>query len=145
MPAGVSNYGSEAWLGMLFGITDLPTEYYVALCNDEPGADMDGDVISDLEPDSGMGYARVLYGIGNSYWYADSGFVTNVSTINFPMATDEWGFFNHFALMSDPDEGEIYAWGEFLNPQYIVAGTTMAIPQGGLVVTLSSLDNSIVP
>lgn len=142
MSAGVSDYGAGAWLASLFGVTGPITDYWLALCSDEPSSDMDGDVLGDLEP-AGGGYARVRYGTGPALWAADSNFLTNLVDVDFGVPTDDWGDVSHFALCTDPTGGDLYAWGEFLNPQYVEAANQMLIPAGALVLALTTLDDSI--
>jgi hypothetical protein len=142
MPSGVSDYGSGALLSALVGITAPITRYWVALCTDEPGPGMDGDVLGDLEPDD-TAYARMLYGTGNALWSAQDGYVTTLADLTFPTPTVDWATVTHYALCTAPTSGELIAWGEFLEPQYVAAGLIVTIPAGGIVIALDQLDDPI--
>ncbi len=144
MPAGVADYGASAWLSAIFGLTEPPAEYWLALCNSEPGAQMDGDILGDLEPD-GAGYERVQYGIGSGYWAVESGRITNVQPISFPTPLEDWDYVSHFALLDAATSGDIYAWGEFINSQTVQANQNILIPQGGVVIAIQSYASSITP
>jgi hypothetical protein len=144
MPSGVSDYGATTWLSALFGVVPLPTLYYIALCSDEPGDAQDGSMLASLEPDDGIGYARVAYPSGASSWALNGAYLTNTLPVAYPTPTDDWGYLNHFALCTDATAGQIFAWGEILNPQYVADTVGMLIPPGALVLGLQSLDNSIV-
>ena len=144
MPAGVADFGSETWLEMVFGITPLATNYYIALLSDEASEGMDGDMISDLEPWAlDPTYARQTYGVGSSNWATNDGFITNINEIDFPIPQADWEYITHFAIVDAPTSGNLFAWGEFLNPQYVSSSVQMIIPAGGIVITLFPLDNSI--
>lgn len=143
MPAGVADYGASTWLGVLFGLAKAPTLYWLALCTDQPGTAMDGDVLADLEP-ADKAYRRVRYGIGADYWAVNGNFVTNTDEIAFGVPTADWGYLNHFALCTASSGGDLYAWGEFISPAYVATDVQAVVPVGGLVVALSSLDPSIV-
>lgn len=142
MPSGVSDYGSSTWLAALFGVIPLPTRYYVALCTDEPGAAMDGDLLADLEPDD-FAYQRQEYSPGVDTWAPNGPYLTNLNQVVFGAPNVDWGYLSHFALCTDLESGQVFAWGELLNPQYVTATIGVLIPVGGLVLGLHALDNTI--
>lgn len=142
MASGVSDYGAETWLSALFGVVALPTGYYIALCLDEAGAAMDGDMLADLEP-TDTAYARQPYGTGVDEWGANGPYLTNLLDIEFPTPVEDWGYLTHFALCDSVTSGQLYAWGEMFNPQYVSTDIGMLIPPGGLVLGLQALDNTI--
>jgi hypothetical protein len=142
MPSGVSDFGATAWLAALFAVSEPITGYYLALCSDEPGAGMDGDLLADLEPVDSS-YHRVGYGVGADNWGANGNYLTNSLDIDFGLPSEDWGDISHYALCTAISSGELYAWGEFLNPQFVQADYQLLIPAGALVLTLSALDNLI--
>ena len=142
MPSGVGSYGAGAWLSALFGVTPAITSYWLALCSDEPGADMDGDILADLEP-TDVAYHRQPYGTGAALWGANGNYLTTSVEIDFGLPLIDWGDLSHFALLTARTSGSLYAWGEFLNPQFVPANYQVVLPPGSLVLTLSALDNSI--
>lgn len=143
MPSGVSDFGAEAWLSSLFGIDAPIASYYIALASGEPGPAADGTILAALEPDVGTGYARQLYAADGAHWAANGAYLTNTVEIPFPLPLAAWGRLTHYVLADSLVDGEIYAWGAFTNPQNVVGGYSISIPVGGVVLSLSSLENSI--
>lgn len=142
MPSGVSDFGSATWLSALFGVVPLPEQYHVALCTREPGSLMDGTMLAALEPTSGS-YLRRPYPTGAAAWAANGPYLTNLQALAFPTPGDDWGYLTHFALCTAADGGQLYAWGQFFNPQFVSRSIGMFIPPGGMVLGLHALDNSI--
>lgn len=142
MPSGVSDYGSATWLSALFGVTALPAAYYVALCQAEPGAAMDGDILATIEPVD-PAYARQPYPPGPTAWTANGPYLTNVQAITYSTPTAAWGYLTHFALCTQPSFGQVFAWGGLLNSQFVDPGVGILIPAGALVLGLHSLENTI--
>lgn len=143
MPSGVSDFGAGAWLSALFGVTAPITSYYIALASDEPGPAADGTILAALEPPPGTGYARQLYAADNTHWAGNGAYLTNLIEIDFPFPTADWGRLTHYVLADSLVDGQIYAWGAFTNPQNVTAGYAISLPVGGVVLSLSSLENSI--
>lgn len=142
MPDGISDFGAGAWLSALFGVTADITGYYVALCNAEPGVASDGTILADLEPVDGA-YARQAYGVGALNWAVNGNYLVSLAEIGFGFPTIDWGLITHYAMLTDDVDGDLYAWGEFANPEYVTAGYEFTIPEGGVVLSLASQDNSI--
>lgn len=142
MPSGVSDFGSSTWLAALFGVTPIPAEYFIALCTDEPGSAMDGDILTDLEPVDAA-YQRQPYWPGSLSWESNGPYLTNLKPISFPLPSVDWGYLTHYAVCSAATSGQLYAWGEIVNAQFVTATIGMQIPAGGLVLGLHALDNSI--
>lgn len=141
MPSGVTDYGATQWAQVITGAISLPSSYWIALCDEEPGTDMDGTVLADLEPVGG--YGRVQYLTGPTYWDNNGQYVTNLNTISFGIPTADWGMITHFALCDASSGGDLYAFGEFMNPQDVTTQTSFTIPQGGIILALYSLQPSI--
>jgi hypothetical protein len=142
MGSGVTDYGSPTWLGALFGVIPVPSGYYVALCVAEPGVAMDGAVLGDLEPDD-TAYHRQFIALGSTRWGVSDSYITTLVDVDFGLASADWGQITHYALCSAPSGGNIFAWGEFLNPPTIQSGYQATIPAGGIVVALSALEAPI--
>ena len=156
MASGVSDRGAGLWLSALFCITDPIAGYWVGLCAGDPGAAADGDVVLTLEPGADdddrrtCGYTRRWIPAGPDAWAADDAYLTNLVEIAFPLPATDWGYLSHYALLDTPsdfsdtpDGGQLYAWGAFANPQTVTTSTAMTIPVGGLVLSLSSVEDSI--
>lgn len=143
MGAGVGDFGAATWLAALFGVSPLPTQYWVALASDEPDPQGDGDTLVALEPDPTLGYARQPYGTGTDNWVVDGVMLTNTNDITFGVPSDDWGPVNHFVLCDDPSSGDLYGWGLLSDPLNILAGAPVILPAGGLVVAITSVLASI--
>ena len=139
---GVGDFGAATWLDIIFGVAPAPAGYWLALLGSEPGPSMDSDLVSDLEP-TDSGYGRVFIPADATHWASSNGFITTLQDVDFGSASSDWGEVSYFALLSGASSGDLYAWGDFLNPQYVEAGYQMIVPAGGIVATLSTLDTSI--
>jgi len=147
MSSGVTDFGTGAWLGALFGVDPDITGYFIALCSEEPGRDTDGTILAAIEPVD-PSYVRQAYGTGGANWGLNDTYLTTLNDIDFGVPSVDWGSITHYALCtndnSDPlDLGDVYAFGEFLNPQYVSAAVDMTIPAGGVVIAMASLENAI--
>lgn len=142
MASGVTDFGATAWLAALFGVDPDITGYYVALCTDEPGTDSDGTALADIEPVD-VAYSREAYGTGGANWGTNGPYITTLLDIDFGIPTVDWGQISHFALCTAATAGDVYAFGEFLSPQQVTADFDFVIPAGGVVISLTALQNSI--
>lgn len=142
MPSGVSDYGSRTWLSGLFGIVPVPSQYFVALCTHQPGTAMDGNMLAGLEPGD-VAYERQQYPSGAASWTPNGPYVTNSQGLVFPTPSVDWGYLNHFALCTAVHSGQIFAWGEIFNPQFVTNTIGVLMPPGSLVLGLHALDNTI--
>lgn len=142
MPSGVADYGATTWLGMLFGVTAVPSGYYVAAFVDEPGDSMDGSMFSELEP-SDPSYARRLVAANATKWSLDGAYLTNTEEVRFPAASEDQGILPYYGLCSALTGGELYSWGEILNPAPIYTGGILVLPEGAIVVSLTALSDPI--
>lgn len=142
MGSGITDFGKQAWMDAMFGITPLPTGYYIALCLVEPGEAMDGDILADLEPADGS-YHRQHLMLGSARWATSDNYATTIVDVPFGLATGQWGQLTHYALCDNPTSGEVYSWGEFLNPVNVQSGYFVSVPAGGIVVALSALEAPI--
>lgn len=142
MGSGISDYGLGVWVGALVQAVPLPGSYYVALVVTEPGEASDGDVLVDIEP-SDSAYHRRRYGVGPAQWAVAENYVTNLNEISFGTATVDWGFLTHYVLTTAAVSGEIFAWGELLNPTFVQAGFAVTLPVGGIVLAGSKLESAI--
>lgn len=142
MSAAVTDFGATSWLSILFGITSLPSNYWIALCQGEPGVDTDGTILSDLEP-SDPSYARQLYGASGTQWGANGGHVANLLDVPFGLAALDWGFLDHFALCTAATDGDVWAYGEISQALVVEAGFDVTLSAGAIVLAMLSVDDSI--
>lgn len=142
MGSGITDFGKQVWLDAMFGIGPLPTGYYTALCVAEPGPAMDGDILADLEP-AGSDYHRQHIALGNTRWATSDDYVTTIIDLPFGLASTDWGQITHYALCDNPISGQVYCWGEFLNPVNVQSGYFVSVPAGGIVIALSALEAPI--
>lgn len=146
MPSAVTDWGTSEFLSICLGLISPPARFYVALTSDEPGTDIDGDAIADMEPDPAANYNRIPIPLSASYWSSPdgAGFSTNLNPVVFDNPTTDWGVLNHFALCNQNTSGEVFLYGEFDIAQQIGIGQPLVIPAGGLIVGFGSLSPSIV-
>lgn len=149
MPNAVTDYGSQQFAGICFGISSVPTHWYVALCTDEPGSDWDGSMLADLEPSGQAGYtgtvyARQMIGHGSGSWtLSDSGYVVNAVDINFGIPDVDWGTISHLGLTDAVTAGNLWLYGGLAVPADINANFTVIIPAGSLTIAVANLESSI--
>lgn len=151
MASSVSDYGAAYWLGQLFNLNGAAATYWLAVMTDDGDTGYDGTLLADIEPPTtdvdgvATSYARVQVGTGSSNWSAtEGGFTGNLNDVAFAAATGEWGTITDWALCSAATGGQVYCFGEFSNPQAIIAGTQFVAPPGSLNVTMSGATNTIV-
>lgn len=135
MASAVTDWGSARFLAIVMGINAQPANVFAALCTDEPGTDIDGTGLANLEPDPLLGYARVQIPTGGSNWLDPDGsnYTANVNDVSFPTPTDVWPTITHFALCSASTAGDVFLYGEFdipitpdpTNPMVLVAGSIL--------------------
>lgn len=143
MPSGISDFGTATWLSVLLGLTPVPAAYWIALCSREPGDAMDGAMLAALEPTVDPAYRRRSYSTGPAFWAGNGPYVTNLQSVTFPTPGVDWGYLTHFALCTEITAGQVYAWGQVSNPQFVTRSIGMLIPPGGIVLGLHSLSNAI--
>lgn len=142
MPQAVTDFGASAWLAGLFGVIPLPGIYWIALADGDPGTDSDGTILADTEP-SDPSYARVETGAGAGYWSINGSYLVNNTDIDFGTAGSDWGYIDHFVICTDSADGDIYAYGELSEPQFIEADSQLIIPAGSIVLALVPVEDAI--
>lgn len=144
MPSGVSDYGAEAFLGVLLGIDADPGGFYVALCSAAPGPAADGTILATLEP-TDTAYTRPFYATGPMNWAASGRYASNLNTVTFAAPTEDWGYLTHLVLCTASSGGDIYGWSELNTPLTVVTGLAPYLPPGALITALSQFEPSINP
>lgn len=144
MTAVLTNWGASCFLDVLFGQREpLPTGYWVALCTQAPGAQADGTLLS--EPDPNAGYTRSLLNNNMFAWNpADTGLITSNADVVFSLATDNWDTVSHYALCDAQHGGNVYLYASLATTRQVLNGDVATIPAGMLSVTLASLSNALV-
>ena len=100
---------------------------YVAVCSRKPRDSDDGSSI--LEP-TDSAYARV--GIFSTDWLVDSsGNVKNLSAIQFPIATANWGPTPYLVLMDSPTGGQVLKFAHLPTTPSITTGTRLTLDADG--------------
>jgi hypothetical protein len=139
MATGVTDFGVNTWLNILFGITAPPSTYYVALCTEAPDDGFDGSILATIEPDPAFAYARQPIPADAADWAtAISGFTTNAAEVDFGVPTDTWGIMTHFALCTAASAGDVYCYGELVNPSPVDITSNFSLPPGSIVLNLVS-------
>lgn len=146
MASSMTDWGVGEFLNICLGLDTAPANMYVALASDDPGTQIDGDELNDLEPDPLLGYSRVALPMGPSNWTDPSGtqYSTNINAVEFGIPGGAWGVMSHFALCSALTSGEVYLYGEFDVPADLNGTYDFSIPAGGIVIAFGSFQPSIV-
>lgn len=142
MPQAVTDFGASAWLAALFGVDPTPGAYWIALVAGDPGTDSDGTILADTEPGD-PSYARVRYAAGTANWAVNGSYLVNSNDIDFGTAANDWGYLDHFVICTDDADGDIYAYGELSEPQFIEADSQLILPAGSLVLALVPVEDAI--
>jgi len=149
MPNSLADYGSYAWLQVMFGLDSLPSTWYVALCTVEPGEQWDGTLLQDVEPwgpddYTGTVYARQPITPTITDWGAsDAGLVANLNVISWGVPDVDWGIVTHFALTDDPTDGNLWLFGQFSQPVSANGDAEVFLDVGDLVISLDNVVSSI--
>lgn len=148
MAQQVTDFGAAQWLGMLFGINSIPSHYYIALAAAQPTQGITGTVLAALEPTARFGstsYARQsIAADGSHFGLTTSGFVTNINPVVFGIPDVDWGYMPYFAICDAVTAGNVYAYGQFSNPQHLTTLTQVTMPAGAIVMRAISVLPSIV-
>lgn len=144
MSATITSYGATYFLDTLFGRRQAaPSDFWVALCTQAPGAQADGTMLA--EPDPNAGYARALLPNDAISWAAaDTGVIATSAAVVFPVATGDWTRVTHWALGDELTGGNVYLYGTFAAGRRIAAGDVARIPAGVLNLSLASLSAALV-
>jgi hypothetical protein len=144
MSATITAWGASYFLDTLFGGRQAPpAAYWVALCTAAPGAQADGTMLA--EPDPNAGYARTLLGSDAVSWNAaDTGVITSAAAVVFPGATADWVTVTHYALCDAQINGNVFLYGSFATPRRVMNGDVARIPAGLLHLSLANLSNALV-
>lgn len=143
--AGLTHYGSETYLGALFGLNAAPTNYFLALLTGVPDPIWTGVELAMVEVPTEIdatttGYARYAVGVGAGSWDAFPGYLANKNTITFPLPVQDWGLVTNWALCTAVTGGDVYAYGSFAFSQQVPVGYSFWIPSGGIQVALSVIN-----
>lgn len=113
----------------------IPSDLYLALHTEDPGADGSGAEVS------GGDYARVEIPSNTTNWSAPSTgtgveAITNLLTLTFPTPTADWGTITHWALWTASSGGEVVIFGELPTPRAVLLGDVAPIvPPSQLTLT----------
>lgn len=146
MPARVTDWGAAQYLKILHGLAPRPASYFIALCQDEPGVGIDGDLLAAFEPDPGLGYLRAEIPLDAASWSDPTigGYLTNLIALEYGIPGGDWGLLNHFAACDSRLSGQVYCYGEFNRPARATADFDVQIPPGGLSFTAGSYEPAMV-
>ena len=107
------------------GTVTRPTAWYLGLFTSNPGDDNSGTEIS------GNGYAR------KSVSFSVTGdTATNVASVEFDVATANWGTITHIAVFDAVTGGNQIAYAALASSKVIETGDVIRVPAGDLDITL---------
>lgn len=143
MSNGISDYACSAAVGLMFGIGTVPTDFYVALCTDEPSTGWDGTMLETIEP-TDSSYARKPIVSGSGGWtISPNGYALNAVALDFGVPAAPWGVISHFALADALTGGNLWYFGEYAVPASATTAYDVQVQPGGIVVALANLVASI--
>lgn len=126
----VHTYFLNLIMGNVFGsktTPEIPSAYYVGLSSTNPQ-------ISVTEP-VGNGYTRVAC---SDFTEPVDGVIKNSNTIFFPESTGSWGTLSYYAVFSSASSSDVLFSGSLSPTRTIESGTSLAIKQNELKITLSN-------
>ena len=105
-----------------------PATLYMALSTGAQ-ASLDGTLTNEV---TGGGYARKEV----TFDPAASGEAVTAATVDFDLATADWGTVSHFAICSGVSGNNVVAYGSFTTPKAVISGMSAQIRAGEESLTL---------
>jgi hypothetical protein len=139
----LTDYGADAWSGLLVGVGTLPSSWYIALLigDQQPDSGVDGTSLAGYEPVDGV-YTRMPIGTGSTNWSGPSGGVmSSIPLIQFPAASIAWGKVLGLALCDASTAGNVWATGLLDVPTYVDILGVFIIGPGQLAFGLTSISD----
>lgn len=129
-------WGATEMMGSFFGALRVPpTRMYMALILDTPPSPyISGNELD--EPSADAGYNRLQIDNVATNWSQNMETITNASTMTFTTAVSDWGTINYWALCNTLIEGQVYFYGEFIEPVLILETDYAVIDVGTLSFTM---------
>lgn len=109
---------------LAYGAMTAPASIYVGLCTTTPTAALGGTEVA------GGSYARML---ATFVAGTPTNMANNATTIEFPLATANWGNIGHFELWDAVSAGNRLYWGPLVDPADGVTPVTRAITNGDIM------------
>jgi hypothetical protein len=135
-------WGASEMMGSFFGgLAPLPQTFFVALClNTAPHPFVQGGELD--EPEEEFGYVRLEVPNTSVNWNREMETISNATDFIFTAATTDWGLVNYWAICDAPTEGNVYFYGEFIEPQDILATDIPTITAGTLTFVMGPIFTS---
>ena len=133
--SAMSHYLESGLIGHIFkGITfSPPTGIYIGLVGNYNSGALESGLFS--QELSGGSYARVSGGPGTTYWAeaVASGQTHNLSALQFPPATNDWGYVSGvFIADAGGSEANILLYGQLDSAKNVTNGDTFSFASGDL-------------
>ena len=130
--AAASNWLEENILNYFFRNQSVaqPTRLYLALYINDP---TDSDTGTEI---NGAGYQRQEISFGPPSQSGGKGTITNDSTIEFPIAGDNWGDVSHWGIKDSSTGGSLVCKGSFNRLETVSVGNRFTIESGNLEVSM---------
>lgn len=126
MPGSATTYLEQRVLShtLAYGPMAAPAAVYVGLCTTTPTAALGGTEVA------GGGYARLgaTFAAGVA-----SNLAVNAATLEFPLATGNWGSIGYFELWDASTAGNRLYWGPLVDPADGVTPITRTITNGDIM------------
>jgi hypothetical protein len=133
--SAMSHYLESGLIGHIFKeITfSSPTGIYIGLVGNYSSGSLESGLFT--QELSGGSYARVSGGPGTTYWAgpASSGQTHNLSALQFPKATSNWGYVSGvFVADAGGAEANILLYGQLSSAKNVTNGDTFSFASGDL-------------
>jgi len=140
MAGQITTKGASIFLRSFFGKREdlIPNQFWIALIGAiEPSVSSTGTDIDELDSALYPSYQRAQFENDNSNWQiSGSDTIFNVTAIEFPVANEEWGEANYFAICNTANGGDVIAFGDLATRQFVIQGDRVQIDIGGISFTM---------
>lgn len=135
----LSDYGEGYFANLLVGNAEPVTDWFLALLIEIPYPSVEGSVLfTDFEVQDDA-YAR-QYVMNSNFSESSGGIVSTIVPFYWPAAVADWEPVVGFALLDDPEGGNIYVFGEFPDQLVVEEGQQLYIPEGMISIGISTTE-----
>jgi hypothetical protein len=135
----LSDYGEDYYANLMVGNATPVVDWFLALLVEIPYPTVEGSVLlSDFEVQDDA-YAR-QYVMNTDFSYSSGGIVSTNIPFYWPAAVTDWEPVVGFAILDDPEEGNVYVFGEFPDHMVVEEGQQLYIPAGMISIGISTTE-----
>ena len=135
--ASFSNYAEDKVLDNIFrGTAFSVPNLHIALFTSSAGLETNNAASQTEVPSTDTGYARVAVPSYTGFTVSSNGQSTNAVSLEFPVATLDWGTITHIGIMDAEIGGNVILCGSLRNARPIYSGDIIRFAVGSIIVTL---------